>query len=483
AEKVAALRLQEAEDLADYMLDELADKLRPLGRLDLLDGVAQKALGYLTTDDPGRIPSAARLRQAKALQTLADVDRSRGNVDAALKALGQAESLLQANLREGVDDAETLKISGTVAFWFGQIALDQGRVDEALRRITQYRDLAQRRMNLQPDEPDAWIELSYALSSLGGLQIRKGDGDVAANNLGTSIALKRRALATRPDNNSPLQAELANSLSWLANAEAERGHLQAATDLYDQQRDVLENLHRREPDAPGWSLRLAVANRLRSALLEAQGQTEPALAGLDQAKAQIEASLRKEPENRRWQIIRTEIRIQKAHLDLTLGKIQSALSDVLDIEATVEQALNANSTDDMLQRQKAQALLLHGIALMAGNDLDAAQEKIDQAAKIARISVDRDQQDRLRSILLSNTLLADAEVDLKRGAQAAATQACRHAIIALQAIAPLSNDYRVLDPWVRANQCSGSWEAADTGAKALGRIGYRQVEYIRFSSK
>ncbi|MEA1672737.1 winged helix-turn-helix domain-containing protein [Nitrospirillum sp. BR 11163] len=482
AEKVAALRLQESEDLADYMLDELADKLRPLGRLDLLDGVAQKALGYLTTDDPDRIPSAARLRQAKALQTLADVDRSRGNVDAALKALGQAESLLQANLREGAVDAETLKIWGTAAFWFGQIAMDQGRLDEALRRVTQYRDFAQRRMNLQPNEADAWIELSYALSSLGTVQLRQGSGDTAADNLDASIALKRRALAIRADNVS-LLADLANTLSLLANAQAERGLLGAATDLYDQQRVVLEDVRRRQPDALVWSFRLSVANRLKSALLEAQGKTELALASLDRAGEEIEESLRKEPENQRWQTVRIDIHLQKARIHQTLSIAVDSLSDVLDIEATIGQALRTNPTDTKLQNQKTQALLIHGTALMMGNSLDAAKRKIDEATAIARTSIDHDRQDKLRSILLANTLLAGAEIDLKRGADVASRQACHDAVGVLQAIAPSSKDFRILDPWVRANRCSGNQAVADASAQILNQMGYREVRYLQSLAK
>ncbi|TWB31213.1 winged helix-turn-helix domain-containing protein [Nitrospirillum viridazoti] len=478
AEKVAALRLQEAEDLADYMLDELADKLRPLGRLDLLDGVAQKALGYLTTDDPGRIPSAARLRQAKALQTLADVDRSRGNVDAALKALGQAESLLQANLKEGDVDPETLKISGTVAFWFGQIAIDQGRLDEGLRRYTQYRDFAQRRMQLQPNEPDAWIELSYALSSLGGIQLRKGDGSAATANLNASISLKRRALTIHPENTA-LQAELANSLSWLALTEAEQGQLETAINLYDQQREVLDNVKRQDPDAALWSFRLAAANRLKSSVLLALGKTKSALISLGQAEKQINDSLNKEPENRRWQATRIEIGLLKARADLMLGKVQSVLPDILDIEVVIDQMLRANPADDWEQRHKAQSLLLHGIALTELNDLDAAKQKIDEAARIAQKVADRDGQDRLRAILLANILLAAAEIDLKQGAGAGAKQTCQGAIDALRSIVPSSSDFRVLDPWVRANRCGGDQGVANASAQILDSIGYRDIEYLQ----
>ncbi|MDE1145807.1 MAG: winged helix-turn-helix domain-containing protein [Azospirillaceae bacterium] len=478
AEAVAAQRLQGAEELVDYMLGDLAEKLQPLGRLDVLDGVAQKALGYLTVDDPGRIPSEARLRQAKALQTLADVNRSRGNVDIALKALGQAESLLQANLAERAHDGETLKTAGSIAFWYGQIALDQGRLDETMRRFTQYRDFAQRRMSLEPNEPNAWIELSYALSSLGTAHLREGEDDMATDNLNDSIALKRRAIMAHPDNIS-LSADLANSLSLLAEAQSERGQLEAATDLYDEQREVLDEVHRRQPDAAVWLFRLAAAGRLKSSLLEAQGKTAPAIVSLGQAMAQIDDCLHREPENRRWQITRTEIRLLKARADLAGGNFESALPDIINIETTVDQMLRVNPADDQLQRQKAEALMLHGTILTSTKELNSAIQKIEEAANIVRGSYERDHKDKLRTILFSNILLASSNIFLTRGENTEAKKVCQNVVDALKTMALLSKDFRILDPWVRANRCSGNQAMAEAGSRILSTMGYRGTEYLQ----
>jgi tetratricopeptide (TPR) repeat protein len=479
AEGVAALRLQEAEALTDYMLGDLTEKLRPLGRLDLLDGVAKEALGYLTAEDAGRVPSASRLRQAKALRTLADVDRSRGNIDAALKALIQAEALLQINLAGGPADRELLKTSGSVSFWFGQIALDQGRIEGAERSFTEYRGFAQRMTALDPDDTDAWIELSYALSSLGSLELRQGKEDAAAVNFEQSIALKRRALERRPEDRS-LTAALADSLSWLASAEAERGHLEPAADLYDQQRDVLEGLRRVEPDAPVWSYRLALANKLKGALLVALGRANDALGDLDLAVGQIEDSLRQEPDNRLWQTERFAIKLQKARIYLALGRHADAVSDAVAAQAEVDQVIRANPGDDALQWQLVRAHLLRTTALLKQGKLDEAENDAGQSENIAGSFADRDKNAKFKTILLSNILLVRAEIDRQRGALGAVKHSCLEAADILRAIAQSSNDFRILDPWVRATLCGGDKRSAASSIVALERMGYRDTDYLRF---
>ncbi|WP_148293903.1 winged helix-turn-helix domain-containing protein [Azospirillum sp. B4] len=476
AEAVAALRLHGAEDLVDYMLGDLAEKLRPLGRLDVLDGVAQKALGYLTADDAGEVPAASRLRQAKALQTLADVDRSRGNVDAAVRALDRADALLRANLAQGPVDPDLLKTLGTVAFWYGQIALDQSRLDEAERRFTQYRDHAQRRMDLTPEEPDGWVELSYALSSLGSLQLRQGQVDGAAANFAASIALKRRALERHPDDRT-VAAELANSLSWLANAEAQRGHLAAATALYDQQHDVLDHLRAAEPAAPVWTYRMALADKLKALLFRAQGRMEQALAGLDSAAEAIESIIRKDPTNQRWRTERIALGLAQAEASLALGQADVAAAKLTVAQTDIDQMTKAGPPGSSLRRQQAWALLLHARIFMRDGRIDQAETMLTTSKETLDGMDGRDQWD---EALLSAVQLARADVRRLRGDSAAAESICREVADRLRATAWSSADFSVLAPWVRATLCAGDRQEAAPGLIALERMGYRDPDFQDF---
>lgn len=479
AERVAAQRLREAEDLVDYMLGDLAEKLKPLGKLDLLDGVAQKALGYLTVEDIGRVPGPARLRQAKALLTLADVNRARGDTATAKKALVQADALLAADLAEGSVDHELLKNAGAVAFWFGQMASDQGALDEAERHFIRYRDIAQRMVTLGPNNPDAWKELSFALSGVGSLKLRKGDTEAAATSFEGSIALKRRAMERHPADRS-LTADLANSLSWLANVEAQRGRLDPALRLYDEQRQVLEGLRRDEPDVAVWTYRIALANRLKGVLLAALGHPKDALTTLDDAAAQIEDSLRKEPGNQLWQVSRIDIMLQRSRIALALGSAAVVGGDLDRIFGLVERGLTINPADDNLLRHQAQALLLRAAALLREGRLAPADAEAGRAEQIIRPAGSPGPKDKLKAILLSNILLLRADVSRRRGAVDAAERKCRDAADNLRPLASSSSDFRILAPWVRAVHCGGDRDTAVAGIASLERMGYRDIDYVQF---
>lgn len=473
AETMAAQRRQEAEGLVDFMLGDLTQKLQPLARLDLLGGVAEKALAYLTAEDPGRVPGPLRLRQAKALLTLADVNRSRGNVDAALTALTRAEALMLANLAEGGSgDSELLKQLGATAYWFGQIAYDKGDLVETARQFTRYRDYAQEMGRLSPENVEAWIELSYALASLGSQKLRQEDLAGAMADFETSIALKRRALERRPADRA-LAAGLANGLSWLANARVQGGQLREAEALYDQQRQVLEDLRRVEPDAPGWSHRLGLAHKLKAGVLAARGQTMEAMAELDEAGRLIADCLRKEPDNRQWRDHEAEIGLAMARLHMALGRLEPASASLERVQAGLERSGRSEPTDEIGWWQAGQVQQLRAEILLRRGKVDAAVQAVGQAEAAAR----RGPPDKMYRFLLTNVLLVRARTERIRGFPDAAAASCRKAADTLRPIAQGSMDHRILDSWVRASTCAGDTQAAADGARRLEQIGYRDIEY------
>lgn len=473
AEIMAAQRRQEAEGLVDYMLGDFAEKLRPLGRLDLLDGVATRALGYLTAEDPGRVPGPLRLRQAKALLTLADVDRSRGRNDLAVTALTRAETLMLANLGEGGgNDPDLLKQLGATAFWFGQIAYDKGDLAEAARQLGRYRDHAQAMVGLAPQDVDAWMELSYALNSLGSLKLRQEDLAGAMQDLESAIALKRRAVERRPDDRA-LAAGLANGLSWLANARIQGGQLAEAGALYDQQRQILEELRRAEPDALGWSYRLGLAHKLKAGVLTARGQSGEALAALEEAGRLIADCLAKEPDNRLWRDDEAEIGLAVARLLMALGRPEPAAAALDRVQAGLDRPGRSAPSDEIGWWQAGQVQQLRAEILLRRGKVDAAVQAVGLAEAAAR----KGPPDKMYRFLLSNVLLVRARTERIRGLSDAAAASCREAADNLSPVAQGSMDHRILSSWVRASTCAGDTQAASDGARRLQQIGYRDIEY------
>lgn len=480
AEGLADQRRQEAEGLVDFMLGDLTRKLQPLARLDLLDGVGRKAMDYLTAEDPGRVPGPLRLRQSKALLTLADVNRSRGNVDAALLALERAELLLRANLVEGPVDGDLLKNAGAVSFWFGQIALDRGQLDEAAARFGQYRDLARRMLDLTPQDADASLELSYALSSLGSLKLRLGQVSEAAADFQLSLDLKRQVLSQRREDYS-LAASIANTQSWLASARAQEGRLNDAVLLYGEQRAILEELRRAQPEALAWSYQLALAYKLEGILLTAQGREEEAIARIADGVAMITTLLSKEPGNLLWLRDEADLRIVGSRLYLSQGRVADAGAEISRALAQVEKASSAAAAQTAdFRRVIVQAHVQQAHVLLRQGSLKEARGHIAKAEAMAREAP----RDGRGAALMANVLLMRATLEqtgLERtgGGAAPAAALCREAADTLRTAAQSSQDSTILAPWVRANLCAGTPSAAQRGISILEKAGYKDADYQR----
>lgn len=477
AEQLADQRRQEAEGLVDFMLGDLTEKLQPLARLDLMGGVAEKALAYLTAEDAGRVPGPLRLRQAKALLTLADVNRSRGNVDAALTALERAETLLQANLAEGPVHGELLKAAGAVAFWFGQIAFDRGRPKDALIRFEQYRDFAQQMVGLDQSNTDATIELSYALSSLGTTLMRLGDAAAAIAASNQSVEMKRLALTRRPEDRS-LLAGLANGLSWLAQAKLQNGNLGEATNLYEQQHDALLAVSRLEPEAPVWKFRLAVALKLQAQLFLAQGNIDQAQNALVSAQRLVLECLAKEANNQRWQAEHADIRLAYGRALLLQKDLAAADTQISAALSTIDGLLKTAAQDDAFLRKRVQILVLRAVLRQQQSRASDAALDVGMADAVIRSLTGPNADDKLRAILVAGVHLTRSDIERANGSLDAATQSCQQAMDSLNGFVGSSNDFRILDPWVRATACAGTPMIGSAATEALFRMGYRDPLYL-----
>jgi len=300
AKQVAQQRRSEAEGLMGFMLGDFADKLRPLGKLDLLDGISTKALEYLAVSDGGELSSASLTQRAKALQVIGEVRITRGDPKAAQEALSAAQSILLKLLAANPKNIDALKEIGANYFWLGQIKLDQNEWQEAKHFFEEYRDYTDRLNKLQPNDVDTWIEQSYAHNSLGTLALRLGDSLTAASEFQVSIDLKTKAEKEKPQDRI-LASELADSLSWAGSTKETVGELQAAEILYTRELKVLNELHQAAPGDLLWVNRMAVAIQHKANLHRIQGQNELARQEYLQAETLLKSNMIADPDNREWQ--------------------------------------------------------------------------------------------------------------------------------------------------------------------------------------
>lgn len=469
----------EAEGLMAYMLGDFVERLRPLGRLDLLDSVSSRALSYLSAGrkSGGETPEALAQR-AKALQVIAEVKIARADPSAATAALLASQAILGQQLAENGTDKATLKLMGGNAFWLGQIQLDQRDWPQSEKYFRQYQQFSARQAAADPADPDGQIEQSYAHNSLGSLLLLRGDLSQAASEFEFSVALKTRLLEHAPDNRK-WQADLANSVSWLASAQTKLGKLEAAMALYERELKLMHALHEAEPENGIWSQRLALAFWRQADLQLALGQIKRAETGYLAAQTLLLSVVKRDSGNRSWQasLYAVQLRLLKlraatAGAVSTLQSLRGLREALLGLSRLEPKKKNLLRLVAVSEQHQAEALRELGKPVEAEALMRSALGRLNNLH--AELPAD---QGILES--LAEALLSQASQDAEHSQPEAALQACRAASAVLAPGAANSADYRLLVPYLKSQLCINESVKVKILQNSLNAIGYADVITFR----
>ncbi|EHR40934.1 winged helix-turn-helix domain-containing protein [Alishewanella jeotgali] len=299
AEQQAQQKRLAAENLLGFMVGEFADKLRSIGRMDLLDGISNKALEYFTdfSNSSTLQSTAAMLQHGQTLTAMGEVAYSRGKIDEASAALQAGRSQLEAALKLQPTNLELLKTLGANAFWLGQIQYDASNWQGTQHEFQRYYQYSELMYELAPDSLDAIMELSYATNSLGSLAIKQQQFAIARENFEESLRLKLLAQAKQPEN-TQLLADIADTRSWLASATLAEGNLLSAITIHKALQNDLVLAEVKEPYLLDI---LSSSYQILADFLSYQGDFETARAFYLEGYRTLAKALEQDPDNSRWQ--------------------------------------------------------------------------------------------------------------------------------------------------------------------------------------
>lgn len=479
--ETAELRRAKAEGLMDFMLGDLADKLRPLGRLDFLDSVSGKTLEYLR-DAPGDELSQNGLTlRAKGLQIIGEVSRARGESALAVDALNRSNLILMRQHQLNPRDIQVLKNLGANAYWVGQIHKDQNNwtaAGEAWRQYLMFSDLLHR---LEPDNPEWWLEQSYAHNNLGNLADARGMPAQAVPEFEKSIALKQAALKRSPGSHI-ITGELADSYSWLASAKESLGELLTAQGYYAVEMQLVLRLRAQYPADAKWTYYEMRALRHRALIGMALGRDAEALRDFNEAAALFTSIARQDPKNRTWQVELATLEQERLYLLTRSVPMATLLPDLMNVHRTTQALLADDPRNALWARREAVARTRVAAALLAAGKVPAAEQEATQAiASLNRLYADN-RGDMTGRLALIESLLLLAAVQQSSNNNSSSVMTCKQAHAMIENDSASSRSYRVLAPWIRINACLRQLGAAQVAVKRLEQIGYRDHSYVQFIS-
>jgi serine/threonine protein kinase len=297
--ELAQLSRGDAEDLMSFMLVDLRDKLKPLGKLELLHDVAKKAVAYY--DRKGDQLSDEELgRRSLARRNLGDVLSASGHTDDALAeyrtSLRIAEQLVANDPTNAAKQVTVANCHDKV----GQEVFTQGNATAALAEYRAARAIRESLVANDPTNADRQAELSISHNQIGKVVLAQGDAAGALAEYRASLAIALKLTANDPKN-TRRREELSLSRETVGDALSALGDSAVALVEYRASLAIAESLAAEEPTNAERQWRLARGHQNIGNILSAQRDWAGALVEYRALLAIVESLAAKDPTNAVWQ--------------------------------------------------------------------------------------------------------------------------------------------------------------------------------------
>ncbi|MCW1983375.1 DNA-binding winged helix-turn-helix (wHTH) protein [Xanthomonas arboricola] len=472
AQQVAEQRRDEAQQLVGYMLGDLAEQLRTVGNLKLLDSVGTRALRYLEELPNASMQAGDLINHARALRTTGEVLMNQGKLDQAHAAFTRAAATAAQARALAPDVLEAHAETGQAAYWLGAMAYRNKQFPLARRHWAQYLAASEWLVRAKPDDPRWQLELSYALNNLAMLATTQGNAPTAIGFFARDIALKRVLVARTPDNAS-LRYELIDSLSGLSLAQENQGLLAPAEQGYREQLAMLRVLVNKDPEAHAWQRRLAGSLIRTSNLALARGHLVQAQQDARESLRLLQPLAALQPDNVAWRRDLAHAYAQAGWVAALDGHAGDATQQLARAQQTMAELLQ--QAQPLPEWQWLEAII--ALRLQAARAPPLAQ---DFAPIVARLeTLHRAKPDEVVGIsALAQALVWHGEQRAAAGDDAGARTAWQRALAVLGKDAGNSRDKNLLDPWIRAHVHLGQRTAVTQQLGWLYQAGYRHPGFV-----
>lgn len=479
AEKLAQQKRLAAEDLLGFMVGDFADKMRGIGRMDLLDGISNKALAYFSDfshqDDDAHLSFDARFQHGQTLEAMGEVAYSRNKIDEARSALLAAQEKMLPLLNLQPNNLALLKTLGANAFWLGQLKYDVSDWAASRPFYEQYLKYSQTMYALAPEDKDALMELSYAHNTLGSVSMKQQEFDQARQDFEESLRLKLLALAKAPED-SQLIADVADTRSWLASATLSLGDLNSALTIHKQLQSELETL-RKSKESDGYLLdRLSVVYQRLSFIYEYQGQLELAFNSALLGEQLMQQAVILDPKNTSWKTKLYYLKFQLMLLNATLKDKRSSYSpETLFTELSSEN--DSFTKNKRYQALKVTYLKNSAYYYLSIENSSEGSKYLNEASSLLEKLISDAPNDYKYYAILAEVELLEAKQFKQRNELQLMQQHCIKVKNRLSSIQDKDKDPQYLQPYAKALDCLGELDTHKELVSKLKQAGIKKIKF------
>ncbi|MEO1150321.1 MAG: toll/interleukin-1 receptor domain-containing protein [Pseudomonadota bacterium] len=306
----------EAEGLIEFMLTDLRDRLEPVGRLDVLQVVADKASTYFQNTNSRETDSFISGR-ARVDHLIGDLHSSRGDIDAGVSATQKAYAATKSLLTNASPSlkhqhAEIAFTLATQYFFNDNTSAAQSYLNESLILSTE--------LNTDNSENRLYQLLDADIKSFKGIIALKHNNDFpeALTQFHAAISQYQKLLREEQDSQKAiiLKRTIADRLTGIADIYENLDDISGALEMRADATKIHHAIQN-DGEALDWHVRKdeAFNQYVQARLFRKKGDLQQARRLLDFAIAEMTIIRTHEPDNKRWENYQKEILIEDQALN------------------------------------------------------------------------------------------------------------------------------------------------------------------------
>src|SRR5271165_1226488 len=340
ADKAAALAEEQArtaDGLINFMLDDLRDKLQPIGRLDVLQDVAKRAKEYLESL-PKELVTASRLKQQIImLNNLGDVRVAQGKLQDAQDVYQQSLAIAKRLAEQDKSNSEWQRLLSLSYNNLGDVRVAQGKLQDALDLYRRSLKIGQTLAEQDKSNAGSQRDLAASYERVGNVRVAQGKLQDALDLYQQSLKI-RQTLVEQDKSNADWQRDLALIYISVGDVLVAQGKIQNALGAYQQTLAIDQRLTEQDKSNAGWQRDLSVSYEKVGDVLVAQGKLQDALDLYQQELTIFKRLAEQDKSNAGWQRGLSASYEKVGDVLVPQGKLQDAL-DVYQRSLKIGQTL------------------------------------------------------------------------------------------------------------------------------------------------
>lgn len=462
----------EAEGLIGFMLGSLRKELEPLGRLEVLDSVGERALDYYQKQDKGSLTEDGLAQRSKALTLMGEIAQLRGDTSGALTRYRVALAGTAEAMNRAPEDGQRVFDHAQNVFWVGSIALQRGQKSEAGSRFREYKRLAERLVLLDPSKQEWRFEVLSADTNLGMLLLEDGKFAHAAAAFESALGEAEKLVAAAPRDRR-YQDSVSETLAYLADARRKSGKLEDALASRERQLEVLKGMIAMHGGNADLTRRMMVTRQALANLFTERGDVDTGIAHFRTATVLADELRQIEPDNTEWLRVSSGMQADYAQLMLAIGRAGDAEPLV---RASCDTAKRLAQRDASVVDWRFERI---GRCLHLQAEASAVRGRRHEALAIARQATALGAQDRRVGRRQSLWSIAAQRLGGDQSASMGDSVSARHAWLA--ALASIESGpgtpQHEMERYMLLRRLDRDGEARDVAGR-LDAIGYRHPSYF-----